>query len=84
MLRAITGGGGERRRGWTRGVTVGVKIVDEDENGRVTVSSTRTGARVTLDHALGGEESLNLLSQFSHAIVLLEATRISKVWRKRK
>lgn len=48
--------------------------VDEDEDRRVLVGRARSRARVALDHALGREEGLDLLAQFSDAVVLLLQT----------
>ena len=52
-------------------IAVGMKIVNEDQNRGVTVGSTGTRTRVTLDHALGSKEGLDLLAQLGDAVVLL-------------
>ena len=47
-------------------------MVDEHENRRVCLRCARTRPRVTLNHALGSEERLDLVTKLSDAVVLLE------------
>jgi len=60
----------ERRGMWTRGVRPAV-VGDEDEHA-VLVGRARAGARVSLDHALCGQEVLDLLTEHRDVIVFLE------------
>ena len=83
MVRRFIGSLGEGRGRRRCRIAVGMKIVNEDQNRGVTIGSTRTRARVTLDHALVGQEGFDLLSQFGDTVVLLwYATRVSIVLRK--
>lgn len=66
---ALAGGGGESgsgRAGWR-----GAEMVDQDKDRGMLFSGPRARARVTLDHALGSKESLDLLAQLGDAVVLL-------------
>jgi hypothetical protein len=60
---------GERWGMWTRGVRPAV-VGDEDEHA-VLVGRARAGARVSLDHALRGQEVLDLLTEHRDVIVFL-------------
>ena len=52
VVRRFIGSLGEGRGRRRCRIAVGMKIVNEDQNRGVTIGSTRTRARVTLDHAL--------------------------------
>ena len=73
MVRRFIGSLGEGRGRRRCRIAVGMKIVNEDQNRGVTVGSTGTRTRVTLDHALGCQEGLDLLSQLRDTVVLLRA-----------
>ena len=59
----------ECRGMWTRGVRATV-VSDEDEHA-LLVGGARAGARVSLDHALGGQEILDFLAEHGHVVVFL-------------
>jgi hypothetical protein len=60
---------GERRGMCTRGVRPAV-VGDEDEHA-LLVGRARAGARVSLDHALCGQEVLDFLTEHRDVIVFL-------------
>jgi len=60
---------GECRGMWTRGVRATV-VSDEDEHA-LLVGRARAGARVSLDHALRGQEILDFLTEHRDVVVFL-------------
>ena len=69
LSRGLVETGGERRGG--RGGGLGLEVLDENEDLRVAVVGARPRSRVALDHALRGEEGLDLFTQLGDAVVLL-------------
>lgn len=65
---ALARRGGEGRSGRAR--WRGVEVVDQNENRGMLLVGTRARARVALNHALRSKEGLDLLAQFSDAVVL--------------
>ena len=72
----VVGARGKRRGGGRGGrLRLVLEVVDEGEDLGLAVLGPWAGARVSLDHALRGQEGLDFLSQLGDTVVLLYETR---------